>query len=88
MTVYEYAMLRVARELMTDDEVASAAKLAEDGDKSDLTAAGTLWCMAEAIVTDPKRRGVIPPLRCPLPRQSSGQRAKRSHVCRFSGVEA
>jgi hypothetical protein len=70
-------MLRVARELMTDDEAASAAKLAEDGDKSDLTAAGTLWCMAEAIVTDPKRRGVIPPLRCPLPRRNRAANGRR-----------
>jgi hypothetical protein len=54
--VVAFAMLRVARERMTETEAATAEALAREGDAGNQTAASQLMRMATAIVCD-KRRG-------------------------------
>jgi len=56
MSVYEYAIYKTARELMTPAEVESAIALSLDADAGFISAKILLSRMILAIVTDTRRR--------------------------------
>ena len=56
MTVFEYAMYRTARQLMTPDELARAEALAQQADANDYAAYLAFQKLAMAIIDDQKRR--------------------------------
>jgi len=56
MKIWEYAMFRSARQLMTPDELARAEALAQQADANDYAAYLAFQRLAMAIIGDQKRR--------------------------------
>ena len=56
MSIYEYAIYKTARELMTPAEAEHTVALAAEADAGNASAKVMLWRMILSIITDTKRR--------------------------------
>lgn len=56
MTLYEFALLRGARQLWNDDQVAHAAALADRAEGGDAEAEAALWRSVDATLAHARRR--------------------------------
>ena len=58
MTIYEYAMMKVARQRMTEQELALARKLSDQADGGDRVALRELLRLRDRVLERPRKKRV------------------------------